>query len=90
MRKLVEQTGGRLFDVGDSAKKLRASLEQLSHELHDQYVLTYLPRRNLADGKFHHVEIKANDSDYRVLSRRGYWAPRDASAPAAESPAPTH
>ncbi len=81
MRRLAEQTGGRLLDVGDSAKKLRAALEQLSHEIHDQYLLTYLPRRNQADGRFRHVEIKANDSDYRVLSRRGYWAPK---APAEE------
>ena len=82
VRRLAEQTGGHVFDVGDSVKKLRGALEELALELHGQYMLTYLPTRLKADGQFRHVEIKANDSDFRVLARRGYWAPK---APAQDS-----
>ena len=40
MKKMTEETGGRLIDVGNNGKKLEAAFEQIEDELRTQYVAT--------------------------------------------------
>ena len=43
MRKLAEQTGGRVIDVGNDPKKLRDAFDQIGTELRSQYMIGYIP-----------------------------------------------
>jgi VWFA-related protein len=75
MKKLAEQTGGRLIDVGDNQEKLRKAFAQISSELRTQYNIGYTPINQKKDGSFREVEIKAKDRDYKIQARKGYYAP---------------
>jgi ppGpp synthetase/RelA/SpoT-type nucleotidyltranferase len=43
MKKLTEETGGRLIDVANNAKKLEAAFQQIEDELRNQYVARISP-----------------------------------------------
>ena len=48
MKKLTEETGGRLIDVGNNGKKLEAAFQQIEDELRTQYVASYTPTQHQA------------------------------------------
>ena len=75
MKKLAEQTGGRLIEVGDDQEKLRKAFDQISNELRTQYNIGYTPTNQKKDGVFREVEIKTKDKNYKVQARAGYYAP---------------
>jgi VWFA-related protein len=75
MRKLTEETGGRVIDVGDNERKLKEAFDQIAAELRSQYSIGYTPTNRVADGSFRKVEIKAKAKDARVQARKGYYAP---------------
>jgi len=74
-RRLTEETGGRLIIV-NSEKKLEEAFDQISEELRSQYTLGYYPTNTAKDGKFRKIRVDANNHDYKVLARRGYYAPK--------------
>ena len=74
-RRLTEETGGRLIVV-NSEKKLEEAFDQISEELRSQYTLGYYPTNAAKDGKFRKIRVDANNHDYKVLARRGYYAPK--------------
>ncbi len=43
MRKLTEQTGGRVINVGNKFDKLREAFDQIAAELRSQYNIGYTP-----------------------------------------------
>jgi hypothetical protein len=51
MKKMTEETGGRLIDVGNNGKKLEAAFQQIEDELRTQYVATYTPSNTKLDGR---------------------------------------
>ncbi len=73
MRKLCEETGGRLIDVGNKMDKLQTAFNQISQELRSQYNIGYTPTNQKRDGTFRKVEIRTNQN-YKVQARRGYYA----------------
>lgn len=73
MKKLAEETGGRVIDVGNNGKKLEAAFAQIEDELRTQYVASYVPSGE-ADGKYHHVQIQCKGDSLRVQARKGYYA----------------
>jgi VWFA-related protein len=73
--KLTDETGGRMIVV-NSEKKLQEAFDQISEELRSQYTLGYYPTNNVKDGKFRKVRVDVDNKDYKVLTRRGYYAPR--------------
>lgn len=75
MKKLAEQTGGRVIEVGNDEKKLRKALDQISEELRTQYGVGYTPTNQKRDGSYRKVELKTVDRDLRVQARKGYYAP---------------
>src|SRR5271157_910716 len=70
----AEETGGRAFfpfkiqDVSDA-------FSQIQDELRSQYALSYKPADLQMNGKYHSIQILADNKKYRVRSRKGYYAP---------------
>jgi VWFA-related protein len=74
MRKLTDETGGRVFRV-DRKYRLSDIYDQLQQELRSQYVIAYSSTSTARDGGFHKVEIRVkNRKDLKVQARKGYYA----------------
>jgi len=73
MRKLSEETGGRVITVGNKVEKLKQAFDQIAQELRSQYNAGYTPTNSKRDGTFRKVEIRAKQS-YKVQARNGYYA----------------
>src|SRR5580693_8465761 len=74
MKKLTQETGGRVIQVGNKIEKLRQAFDQISQELRSQYNAGYVPTNSARDGSFRKVEIKPNKGDYKIQARSGYYA----------------
>lgn len=74
MKKLTEETGGRVIDVGNKLAKLREGFDQIANELRSQYYIGYTPTNAKLDGTFRKVEIHTNDKNYKIQARSGYFA----------------
>ncbi len=75
MRKMTEETGGRVIEVGNKFEKLREGFNQIATELRSQYSIGYTPTNAARDGSFRKVEIKTDGKDYKIQARKGYYAP---------------
>jgi VWFA-related protein len=75
MRKLTEQTGGRVINVGNKFDKLREAFDQIANELRSQYNIGYTPTNLKQDGTYRKIEIK-NKQNYKIQARSGYYASR--------------
>jgi len=70
----ADETGGRAFfpfkiqDVSDA-------FSQIQDELRSQYALSYKPADLQMNGKYHAIQILADNKKYKVRSRKGYYAP---------------
>jgi VWFA-related protein len=73
--KLTDETGGRLIVVS-SEKKLEEAFDQISEELRSQYTLGYYPTNSQKDGKFRKIHVETANHEYKVLTRKGYYAPK--------------
>ncbi len=74
MKKLTQETGGRVIEVGNKIEKLRQAFDQISQELRSQYNIGYVPTNANRDGSFRKVEIKPKQGDYKIQARSGYYA----------------
>ena len=73
MKKLAEETGGRVIDVGNKINKLKEAFDQVANELRSQYYIGYTPTNNKRDGTFRRVEVRSKQG-HKVQSRTGYYA----------------
>jgi len=73
--KIAEETGGRVIEVGNKFEKLKKAFDEISAELRTQYSLGYTPTNSAHDGAFRKVEVRAKNREYRIQTRRGYYAP---------------
>jgi VWFA-related protein len=73
MRKLAEQTGGRMIEVGNKPEKLRQAFDQIQNELRSQYNLGYSPSNPKLDGTYRKIQIHPK-GEYKVQARQGYYA----------------
>jgi VWFA-related protein len=76
MHKLANQTGGRVIDVGNDPKKLRRAFDEIGSELRSQYMVGYTPTNPALDGKYRKLEVKTVSPDYKIQTRKGYYAPK--------------
>jgi VWFA-related protein len=76
LTKLSEETGGRVIKV-NNARDTAAAFRQIADELRTQYLLGYTPSNDRHDGSYRKIRVKANNGDYKVQARRGYYAPSD-------------
>src|SRR6266567_3401524 len=74
MKKLTQETGGRVIEVGNKMDKLKQAFDQVAQELRSQYNVGYTPTNAALDGTFRKVEIHANSKDYKIQARTGYYA----------------
>jgi VWFA-related protein len=73
MRKLTEETGGRVINVGNKFDKLKEAFDQIAAELRSQYSLGYTSTNTKLDGGYRKLEIK-NKQGYKIQTRAGYYA----------------
>jgi VWFA-related protein len=73
MKRLAENTGGRVIGVGNKPEKLKQAFDQIANELRTQYSVGYTPTNQKRDGGFRKVEIKTKEG-YKVQCRSGYYA----------------
>src|ERR1700722_4104659 len=74
MKKLTQETGGRVIEVGNKYEKLKEGFDQMANELRNQSNLGYSPPNAAPDGTFRKIEIHAANKDYKIQSRAGYYA----------------
>jgi VWFA-related protein len=75
LERIADATGGRAFFPFQLTDVANAFTE-IQDELRSQYALSYKPAQFKTDGRFHTIEILAqNHKNLRVRSRRGYYAP---------------
>jgi len=73
MKKLTEETGGRVIEVGNKFDKLKQGFDQIARELRSQYNIGYTPANAALDGSFRKVEIRSKNG-YKIQARTGYYA----------------
>ena len=73
MRKLTEETGGRVINVGNKFDKLKEAFDQIAAELRSQYSVGYTSTNTNQDGGYRKLEIKSKQS-YKIQTRAGYYA----------------
>jgi VWFA-related protein len=73
-KKISEETGGRLIDVGNNGKKLAAAFRQIEDELRSEYVATYTPSNTKLDGTYRKISVDCGKG-VKVQTRKGYYAP---------------
>jgi VWFA-related protein len=65
-------TGGQEYGFVRQ-RGLEDAVAHIGEELHSQYLISYNPN-NKEDGGFHRIEVQvAGHSEYKVLTRPGYW-----------------
>jgi Ca-activated chloride channel family protein len=75
LERIADATGGRAFFPFQITDVANAFIE-IQDELRSQYALSYKPADFHMDGRYHTIEILAqNHKGLRVRSRRGYYAP---------------
>src|SRR5256886_274456 len=77
--KIADATGGR--GIEDSSEKhLQEAFDQISQELRSEDTLGYYPSNSARDGTFRKIKVETTDKDFKVLARKGYYAPKDGPA----------
>jgi len=74
MKKLAEESGGRVINVGNNGKKLAAAFDQIEDELRTQYVTTYISTNKKQDGGFRKVAVECKGDGLKVMTRKGYYS----------------
>ncbi len=74
-KKISDESGGRLINVGNNGKKLEAAFQQIEEELRTEYIASYVPTNAKQDGSFRRVSVQCKGDDMKVQVRKGYYAP---------------
>ena len=72
LRKMSEDTGGRLFRTG-RRNSLDEAFRQLQEELRNQYAIGYTPLSEAKNSGFRKIEIRMRDKEWKVQARKGYF-----------------
>jgi VWFA-related protein len=75
LRKLAEQTGGRVLHPSDP-KAVAKAFAKISEELRSRYAVSYKPADFTPDGRFRKIKIEARKTGEKleVHARKGYRA----------------
>jgi VWFA-related protein len=77
-KRISDETGGRLIDVGNNGPKLQAAFQQIQDELRTQYLASYTPSNTKQDGAFRKIGVDCRGDggeNLKVQVRKGYYAP---------------
>ena len=72
-KRISDETGGRIIDVGNNGDKLAAAFDQIQEELRTQYVASYTSSNTKLDGGFRHLAVQCGEG-MKVQVRKGYYA----------------
>ncbi|MGD0914361.1 MAG: VWA domain-containing protein [Terracidiphilus sp.] len=72
-KRIAEETGGRVIDVGNNGQKLQAAFDQIQDELRTQYVASYTSTNERLDGGFRHLAVQCGEGT-KAAVRKGYYA----------------
>ena len=64
-------TGGNQFNFA-TQRGLEAAIQEISDQLHSQYLITYGPN-NKEEGGFHNIRVEVIGHDYKCQTRPGYY-----------------
>ena len=70
---MASDTGGRVINVGHDGRKLEDAFQQIQDELRTQYLLSYTPTNDKADGTFRKINLSCG-KDLKIQTRNGYYA----------------
>ncbi len=73
LKRLAEETGGRVFRVG-KVRDLDRIFDQIQQEVRSQYALAYTPTRPLGDGGYRRLRVTTRRPGLTVQARKGYYA----------------
>jgi VWFA-related protein len=73
LRKMSDETGGRVFKV-DRRHPLEEAFQELQDEMRSQYSIGYTPTNDTKDGSYRHLEIRLANKDLKAQARKGYYA----------------
>lgn len=73
-KRLTQDTGGRLINVGNNGRKLSAAFKEISDELRSEYLATYTPSNTKLDGTYRKISMDCGQG-IKVQTRKGYYAP---------------
>jgi VWFA-related protein len=73
LRKMSDETGGRIFKV-DRRHPLDEAFQELQDEMRSQYSIGYTPTNDTKDGSYRHLEIRLANKDLKAQARKGYYA----------------
>jgi VWFA-related protein len=77
LTKLAEETGGRIF-LPENEEEMRTQGREVARDIGAQYVITYKPKRPLAEarpGEYRRVKVALSRQGLTVRSRNGYVVP---------------
>jgi len=74
-KRIADQTGGRVIEVS-SEKHLQEAFDQIAEELRSEYTIGYYPANATRDGTFRKIKLETTDRELKVLTRKGYYAPK--------------
>ena len=72
-KRVAEETGGRVINVGNNGKKLEDAFQQIEDELRTQYVASYTPTNTKLDSSFRRIAVQCGEGN-KVQVRKGYYA----------------
>ena len=73
LQRMSGDTGGRVFRV-DRKYTLEDAFRDLQDEMRSQYSISYTPTNSKRDGTFRKIDLRASNKDYKVQTRKGYYA----------------
>lgn len=73
LRKMSEQTGGRVFKVSRK-HTLSDAFAEIQAEMRSQYAIGYTPTNAVRDGGFRRIDLRTTDKELKVQARKGYFA----------------
>jgi len=74
LKKLSEETGGRAF-FPKKLEDLETGFQMIGEEVRSQYSLLYSPTNKVRDGRFRKYRVVANNKNFKITARPGYFAP---------------
>ncbi len=76
LQEFTAQTGGAVYTPRGTSD-LDKAFEQIAADLSQQYVLSYYPGNEIADGRFRRINLRVvTRPNVRVRTRKGYYAPK--------------
>jgi VWFA-related protein len=77
LTRLAEETGGRIF-LPENEEEMRGQGREVARDIGAQYVITYKPKRPLAEarpGEYRRIKVALSRQGLTVRSRNGYVVP---------------